>query len=126
MIKKVRGEQRFASITYSLIAEWTGLSLETIKSYGANKQIPKHDLEATMLWVNAKRAKKGRPPIGVPVPELGSATVVEPKTPAKPRKRPGSRTLDTSRAAEATPDHHPTCKCLDCWAKSRAGALQST
>lgn len=66
-----RGEQKFASITYSLLVEWTGLSLETIRSYGAKGVFNKNDLESTMRWVNDYRAKKNLPPIGMPRTETG-------------------------------------------------------
>jgi hypothetical protein len=66
MAKKTRGEQRVAAVTYSQIAEWTGLQLSTVQSYGAKGRIPKHDLEAVLSWVNARRARRGLQPIGCP------------------------------------------------------------
>lgn len=64
MTKKTRGEQKFAAITYTLLAEWTGLERSTVAAYGSKGLIPKHDLEKTLIWVNERRAEKGLAPIG--------------------------------------------------------------
>ncbi len=67
--KNTRKEQRFASITYSLLAEWTGLAQSTIQSYGARGLIPRDNLEKCLIWVNKRRETMGWPPIGMPDPE---------------------------------------------------------
>lgn len=64
MARRTRGEQRFAAVTYSLLSEWTGLTLSTIRTYGAQGLIPRDNLSAVIAWANARRAKRGLPPIG--------------------------------------------------------------
>lgn len=66
MAERTRGEQRFGSITYRQIAQWTGLTLSTVQSYGARGVIPKHDVAACVHWVNERRRRQGLPFIGVP------------------------------------------------------------
>ena len=51
MDEKTRGEQRFAAITYSQLARWTGLKLSTVQSYGSHGHIPKESLVKTLQWV---------------------------------------------------------------------------
>ena len=61
-----RGEQRFGSVTYSLLAEWTGLTVATLRSYSQRKVFDLADLNATLRWVNARRRRQGLPLIGEP------------------------------------------------------------
>tara|TARA_R100000808_G_scaffold11846_4_gene30070 strand:+ start:691 stop:996 length:306 start_codon:yes stop_codon:yes gene_type:complete len=64
-----RGEQRFAAITYSKVAEWSGYTLSTIQGYGAKGKFPKEDVIGTILWVNEQRQKRGWSLLGVPETE---------------------------------------------------------
>ena len=64
--KKTRGEQRFGGLTYSQIAEWTGLKLSTVQAYGARKVFQPRNLVSVLQWVNARRANCGLPLIGQP------------------------------------------------------------
>lgn len=128
-----RGEQRFAAITYSKLAEWTGLTLATIRSYGSKGRIPKHDLAATMRWVNERRAAKGLPHIGDPRVAAPDAkgrvwfgdvptgatypatqddeTTTEPPVPSE----------DVSTKAPTSPLIHPaSCRCHSCYLASKA------
>jgi len=65
-IRKPRGEARLASITYSQIAEWTGLSLHTVRSYAQRGIIDTDSVETVLQWVNARRQAKGQTLIGQP------------------------------------------------------------
>ena len=68
--KKTRGEQRFGGVTYSQIAEWSGLKLSTIQAYGARRRgFDPHNLESVLQWVNARRQARGLPMIGAPEEE---------------------------------------------------------
>ena len=88
MNSRVRGEQRFGAITYSLVAEWTGLRLSTVQAYGARRLFNPHDIEATIRWCNERRSLRGLPPIGTETPEIPDEPVetplIEPKTPYNP------------------------------------------
>jgi len=64
--KRTRGEQRFGGLTYSQIAEWTGLKLSTVQAYGARKVFQPRNLVSVLQWVNARRARRGLPLIGAP------------------------------------------------------------
>lgn len=64
-----RGPQRFGSITYPLLAEWTGLTVVTLRSYVHKGLFDPHDIESTLAWVNARRSQQGFPPIGNPSTE---------------------------------------------------------
>jgi hypothetical protein len=75
-----RGEQRFAAITYSKVAEWSGYTLSTIQGYGAKGKFPKEDVIGTILWVNEQRQKRGWPLLGVPETECDN--VPPPAVPA--------------------------------------------
>ena len=66
MIRKTRGPQKFAGVTYKQIAEWTGLTLHTVRSYASRGEFDPHKLESVLQWVNARRAKHDLPPIGQP------------------------------------------------------------
>lgn len=60
-----RGEQKFGSITYSLIAEWTGLTINSVRSYAARGYFDPYDIEDTIQWVNARRQLSKDPLIGI-------------------------------------------------------------
>lgn len=62
--RRERGEQRFWSITYSQIAEWTGLKLSSVRTYGARRLFDPHDIDGTLKWVNERRQRLGLPLIG--------------------------------------------------------------
>ena len=64
--KRTRGEQRFGGLTYSQIAEWTGLKLSTVQAYGARKVFQPRTLVSVLQWVTARRARRGLPLIGAP------------------------------------------------------------
>lgn len=59
--RKPRGEQRFAAITYSLVARWTGVKLSTVRAYGARRWFNPHDMEATLEWVYERCKLAHRP-----------------------------------------------------------------
>ena len=64
--KRTRGPNRFAAITYPQIAEWSGYTLHTIRTYAQDGLFNPRDLAATMEWINAARIKRGWPMIGIP------------------------------------------------------------
>jgi len=61
-----RGPQRFAAITYPLLSTWTGLTIQTIRTYAQKGHFDPHDLAGTLVWVNTRRAQQGLRPIGQP------------------------------------------------------------
>lgn len=61
MTENTRGEQRFAGITYSQLAWWTGLKLSTVQSYGSHGFIPKENMVATLQWVARRCHERKRP-----------------------------------------------------------------
>ena len=65
-MSKTRGEQRFAGLTYSQIAEWCGLKPSTVQSYAKRGRFNVRDLAGTLRWVNSRRARLGLPLIGDP------------------------------------------------------------
>lgn len=65
-----RGESRLCSVTYSAIADWTGLTLQTVRTYATTGAFDRHSLESVLSWVNARRASKGLPLIGQPITGL--------------------------------------------------------
>jgi len=64
--RATRGEQRFAGLTYSQIARWTGLTLHTVRSYASRGQFDPRDIDSVLSWVNVRRASRGLPLIGAP------------------------------------------------------------
>lgn len=67
MVDPSRGEQRFASLTYSLIARWLGYQPETVKKYAnkgkyRDKKFDPRDMENALQWVGEICASKGRVP----------------------------------------------------------------
>jgi hypothetical protein len=64
--QRTRGEQRLCSITYSQLAEWTGLALHSVRSYATTGHFERHDIESVLAWVNARRAANGLQMIGQP------------------------------------------------------------
>jgi hypothetical protein len=69
-------ETRLCSLTYSKIAEWSGLPARTLQQYAARGDFDRHNLESVLTWVNARRASKGLPMIGQPGEPAN--TVLEP------------------------------------------------
>jgi hypothetical protein len=63
---RTRGQTRLCSITYSQIAEWTGLALHTVRSYASRGEFDQGDIESVLTWVNGRRASAGLPMIGQP------------------------------------------------------------
>jgi len=58
---KTRGEQRFASLTYSQVARWTGLRLSTVQSYGAKGRIDMQDMVGMLQWIDEQCRRRHRP-----------------------------------------------------------------
>ena len=118
-----RGEQRFAAITYSKLSEWTGLTLATIRSYGAKGRIPKHDLEATLHWVNQRRDRLGLPPIGDPNQPIPDSDNADPPTTQDNETTTTQPALsqDITTKAPTSPLIHPaSCRCHKCYLASKA------
>lgn len=85
MSKKVpetRGEQRFASVTYSQIADWTGLKLSTVRTYGAGRVFNPYSLRSVLEFVNRRRRVKGLPLIGEIPDDDDSEPEISPQPPA--------------------------------------------
>lgn len=59
-----RGPGRLATITYQQIAEWAGLSLNTVRAYAQQGQFDPHNIGSTITWINSRRARQGKPLIG--------------------------------------------------------------
>lgn len=130
--KKTRGEQRFAAITYSRLADWTGLTLETIRSYGAAGRIPKHDLAATLRWVNIYRERQGKPLIGDPTESLppdedtpeSQDTVDCASEVDQNVQNPDSDALPET-ANTVSSSHHWACKCDQCYKAHLANKVKT-
>ena len=52
------------SITYKEIAEWSGLSLATVRQYASRKQFDSRDINSVLQWCNVRRKANGLPSIG--------------------------------------------------------------
>ena len=50
--------------TYSLIADWAGITPNTAKKYAQRRLFDPHDPHDTMRFIAARRAKRGLTPIG--------------------------------------------------------------
>ena len=50
--------------TYSLIADWSGLTTSTVKKYAQRRLFDPHDPRDTMRFIAAHRAKRGLTPLG--------------------------------------------------------------
>jgi hypothetical protein len=70
MHHKTRGEKRLGSITYSLLAEWSGLTLHTVRTYAARGHFEGKTVEELIAWANSRRAAAGLPLIGMPTAEV--------------------------------------------------------
>ena len=66
--KKVgeRGPGRLATLTYALLAEWTGLALRTVQTYGSSGVFDPYSIDSALRFVNTRRQKAGLPLIGQP------------------------------------------------------------
>ena len=62
MIKTTRGEQRFASVTYSVLARWTGYTVSTVRSYANRGQFDPMKFDETLQWVAEVCERRGRRP----------------------------------------------------------------
>jgi hypothetical protein len=51
-------------ITYSTIAELSGLTDTAVRRYAWRKKYDPHDLESTLRFIASHRAKQGLPPLG--------------------------------------------------------------
>ncbi len=126
MAKKTRGEQRFAAITYRQLAKWTGLTLETIRSYGAKGRIPKDDMQATLRWVNGRRERANLPLIGDPNEPIQD--IDTPPAPDTPTTETTDQQNTHSEASHSTtsptashPASHPaSCRCNCCYLNTKA------
>ena len=65
-IQKTRGPQKFASLTYPVIAEMTDYSIHTIRGYAQQGLFDPDDIDGTLRWINARRLRLGLPMVGVP------------------------------------------------------------
>jgi hypothetical protein len=102
--KKTRGERRFLSITYSLIAKLSGLTLATARAYGARKHYNPRDLDSVLSWINTRRAAAGLPLIGQPDP--GAQPPATPETISEiPLPLPPAPKLDTLESGNLPPAH---------------------
>lgn len=89
---KGRGEARFASVTYSQLAEWTGYAVRTVRHHALAGAFDRYDLADCIRWVNEVRAKRGFRPIGeAPEPSAPAAQL--------PSPRPGSGGYDPLKAS---------------------------
>lgn len=64
-----RGKAKLCSLTYELLAEWTGLTEGTIRNAASRGDFDRNSLTSTLEWANAKRARRGLLPIGIPTTE---------------------------------------------------------
>ena len=71
-----RGKQRLCCITYPLLSEWTELSIGRLRTLQCQGAIDVYNLEGILTWVNSRRAKAGRPLIGIPH-SIGSPPTLE-------------------------------------------------
>lgn len=65
--KKPGAETHLCTLRYSQIADWVGLRPRTVQQYAARGEFNSRNLEDTLRWVNARRARRGLPLIGAPV-----------------------------------------------------------
>jgi hypothetical protein len=56
-----RGECKIWSLTYSTIAEWTGLRVVTVRNCASRGDFDPRDIESVLCWVNARRQRLGMP-----------------------------------------------------------------
>ena len=61
-----RGECKIWSLTYSTIAEWTGLRVVTVRNCASRGDFDPRDIESVLCWVNSRRQRLGLAMIGVP------------------------------------------------------------
>ncbi len=61
-----RGPGRLATLTYAQLAEWSGLSLGTVQTYGSSRVFDPYSIDSALCWVNTRRRKLGLPLIGQP------------------------------------------------------------
>jgi hypothetical protein len=61
-----RGECKIWSLTYSVIAKWTGLRVVTVRNCASRGDFDPRDIESVLGWANARRQRLGLPLIGVP------------------------------------------------------------
>lgn len=61
-----RGPKRLATVTYQTVADWTGLSVQTVRSYANRGHLETDSLEHILSWTNRYRRRLGFPPIGHP------------------------------------------------------------
>ena len=64
--RKLGSEERLCSLTYSMIGLWVELSPRTVGRYARRGDFNRKNLESTLQWVNARRARRGLPLIGAP------------------------------------------------------------
>lgn len=65
-------EQRLWTLTYSQIAEWSGLAPRSVRAYASQGQYDPREIESVLCWVNARRQRQGLPLIGLPAHEVNA------------------------------------------------------
>lgn len=62
--QKKRGPAKLCSITFGLLAEWTGLAVNTVRIAARSGEFNRNDIEDVLKWVNRRRLRKNLPQIG--------------------------------------------------------------
>ena len=53
-------------LTYGQIEAWTGLRLNSVRAYASRGEFDPRDIDSVLRWVNARRARRSLPLIGIP------------------------------------------------------------
>ena len=65
-----RGPERLCSVTYPQMAEWTGYTVKTLRTYAARGYFTRNSVLSVISWANQIRQKKGWQLLGQPDDEL--------------------------------------------------------
>lgn len=79
-----RGERKICSVTYTALAQWTGLRVVTVRNCASRGDFESRDIESVLRWVNARRQRLGLPMIGVPDGDNQVDAPTTTSTPAPP------------------------------------------
>ena len=60
-----RGPATLIAITYPLLAELTGLRLQSVRNAAYRGEFDARHLDSTLCWVNSHRTKRGLTPLGL-------------------------------------------------------------
>ena len=60
-----RGPAVLIAITYPLLAELTGLTLQSVRNAAYKGEFHAKHLDSTLCWVNSHRTKRGLSPLGL-------------------------------------------------------------